>query len=88
MSAPTSSDRNQESPNNPLGAPGVEAQQKLGQQGSSDSSAHQLGEGGSGQRHLLGEDGSGRRRLLGEGGSGQQQHKLGQDESGQHQNQS
>ncbi|CAF2509659.1 unnamed protein product [Rotaria sp. Silwood2] len=77
MSAPTSSDRNQESPGNPLGVPGVEAEQKLGQQGLSNSSTRQLGEDGSGQRHLLGE-----------GGSGQQQHKIGQDESKQQQHQS
>jgi hypothetical protein len=85
MSAPTSSDRNQESPENPLGAPGVEAQQKLEQQGASDSSTNRLGEGGSGQRHLLGEGGSGQRHLLGEGGSGQQKHQLGEGGSGQQQ---
>jgi len=89
MSAPTSADRNQESPGNPMGAPGVEAQQKLEQQAASDSSTHQLGEGGSGQRHLLGEGGSGQQRhQLGEGGSGQQHHQLGEGGSGQQQHQS
>lgn len=71
MSAPTSSDRNDESIDNPLGAPGVEARQKQEEQAAPDSSKKQLGEDGSGQRHLLGEGGSGQRRLLGEGGSGQ-----------------
>ena len=79
MSAPTSSDRNDESAGNPLGAPGVEAKQKaeqqqqLGEDGSGQR--HLLGEGGSGQRQLLGKDGHGQRKLLGEGGSGQQQTK-------------
>ncbi|CAF4295036.1 unnamed protein product, partial [Adineta steineri] len=43
MSAPTSADRNQESPDNTLGAPGAEAQQKAEQQAGSDSAAQQLG---------------------------------------------
>ena len=79
MSAPTSSDRNDESVDNPLGAPGVEAKQKLEQQqqlGEAGSGQrHLLGEGGSGQRQLLGKDGHGQRRLPGEDGSGQQQAK-------------
>jgi hypothetical protein len=89
MSAPTSSDRNQESPDNTLGAPGAEAQQKLEQQAASDTSTHQLGEGGSGKRHLLGEGGSGQQHHnLGEGGSGQQHHPLGEGGSGQEQQKS
>ncbi|CAF1044226.1 unnamed protein product [Rotaria sordida] len=71
MSASTSSDRNQESPGNLLDASGVAAQQKLGQQGSSDSSTHQLGEGDSRQQQQQ-----------------QQQHKLGQNDSEQHQHKS
>ena len=70
MSAPTSSDRNDESSGFPLGAPGVEAKQKLEDE-QQNSSGHLLGQDGHGQRHLLGQDGHGQRRLLGQDGHGQ-----------------
>jgi hypothetical protein len=84
MSAPTSADRNAESPGNPMGAPGVEAQQKHEQEAASDSSTHKLGEDGSGKRHLLGVGGAGQQRhLAGEDGAGQQHQQLGEGGSGQ-----
>ena len=51
MSAATSTDRNQESIGNTMGAPGVEAQQKLEQHPTTDQ---QHVEAGSGQQQLPG----------------------------------